>query len=143
MFKKILLASDGSDAALRAVEVAIDWLQALPGTTVDIIHVVQPILTPWTVHTPSLDLDLEDFIHTSGEKSLETSVQRFREKNIPVRTMIKYGDPATEICAIAKENDYDLIIVGRRGIGPLRELAFGSVSHKICHLAPCPVLVVN
>jgi nucleotide-binding universal stress UspA family protein len=41
------------------------------------------------------------------------------------------------------KNDYDLIVMGSRGLGPFKELLLGSVSFKVMHLAKCPVMVVR
>ncbi len=50
--------------------------------------------------------------------------------------------PATALVAEAEAVDADLLVVGSRGLGGLRELLLGSVSHACCQHARCPVLVV-
>jgi nucleotide-binding universal stress UspA family protein len=54
-----------------------------------------------------------------------------------------YGEPADKIVAEAKEGAYDLIVVGSRGLGPLGQLLFGSVSARVVKTAPCSVLVAG
>lgn len=52
------------------------------------------------------------------------------------------GDPADAIVETARKRGADMIVVGHRGIGPVREMLLGSVSQKILHQAPCNVLTV-
>lgn len=143
MFKKILLASDGSPSALRAVDVAIEYMKKFPDAKVDLIYVVAPFPTHWSVHYPKFNEDLDNLIQETGERALQSSLDRFKHHHITVESLIKYGDPAEEIKETAEEGKYDLIIIGRRGLSPVKELALGSLSHKICRIAACPVLVVN
>lgn len=143
MFNKILLASDSSEPALRAVKAAIELCRLNPEATVDVINIVPPIPPQWYTYYPAEDIDIPAFIQKTGEEALADSLKLFEEAGIQVNTIIESGDAAEEICDVAQEGNYDLIIVGRRGIGPIRELALGSVSNKICHRAKCPVLVVN
>jgi nucleotide-binding universal stress UspA family protein len=60
-----------------------------------------------------------------------------------VRTVTRAGDPAKEILSVANEENADIIVMGRRGLGDLAGLLFGSVSHKVSHLAECPCLTVK
>jgi len=53
------------------------------------------------------------------------------------------GHPPTEIVEAASKPDVDLVVVGARGLGPLGRLVLGSVSDRVVHHAPCPVLVVK
>ena len=54
-----------------------------------------------------------------------------------------YGNPAKTICRVAKNNDIDLIVIGRRGRSGISELMMGSVSNYVLHHAPCSVLIVQ
>ncbi|MHB1044002.1 MAG: universal stress protein [Eubacteriales bacterium] len=53
------------------------------------------------------------------------------------------GNPAREILKMAGEGNYDLIVIGGRGLGALRGALLGSVSAKVIHMASCPVTVVK
>jgi nucleotide-binding universal stress UspA family protein len=54
---------------------------------------------------------------------------------------IDYGDPAEQIVSEAQAGEYDLVVVGSRGRGPVGRLLLGSVSTEVVAAAPCPVLV--
>lgn len=59
-----------------------------------------------------------------------------------ISTAIEDGSPGERIVECAAREDADLIVMGRRGLGPFREIVFGSVSQKVSHLAKCPCLTV-
>jgi nucleotide-binding universal stress UspA family protein len=67
-----------------------------------------------------------------------------RQKGAPkVTGRIEEGDAAHCILDAAKQDGADLIVMGTRGLGHIRGLLMGSVSHKVAQLAPCPVLLVK
>jgi nucleotide-binding universal stress UspA family protein len=79
-----------------------------------------------------------------GERLTSDACARARKKAVPaVRTVTRAGDPAKEILSVANEENADIIVMGRRGLGDLAGLLFGSVSHKVSHLAECPCLTVK
>lgn len=56
---------------------------------------------------------------------------------------MREGDPTAEIIAAANDNKADVIVMGRRGIGALRGLLIGSVSHKVMQLADATCVTVQ
>jgi nucleotide-binding universal stress UspA family protein len=63
--------------------------------------------------------------------------------NLPVSSMLKEGDAALEIVNAAKDGGYDVIVVGHRGSSKMKERLLGSISEKVAHNAPCPVVIVK
>jgi nucleotide-binding universal stress UspA family protein len=61
----------------------------------------------------------------------------------PSDTRLEVGTPAEMIVSIAQETGADLIVLGARGLSPVKELLLGSVSHRVLTHAPCSILVVN
>ena len=53
------------------------------------------------------------------------------------------GDPSSRLLAIAEQEGADLIVLGTRGLGRIKEILLGSVSHKVVMMAPCPCLIVK
>jgi nucleotide-binding universal stress UspA family protein len=79
-----------------------------------------------------------------GERLLHDAATRAREQGVAnVRTAVRSGDPASAILEVAKAEQADMIVMGRRGLGDLRGLLLGSVSHKVAHLAECACLTVR
>ena len=60
-----------------------------------------------------------------------------------VELLLEHGDPADQIVRAAQHHGADLIVMGRRGVGDLKGLLLGSVSHKVCQLADCACLTVK
>ena len=79
-----------------------------------------------------------------GERLMEDAKARARQQAVPsVRTVLREGDPAAAILNLAREENADIIVMGRRGLGDLAGLLLGSVSHKVAHLAECACLTVK
>jgi nucleotide-binding universal stress UspA family protein len=57
--------------------------------------------------------------------------------------MLKEGEPALEIVNAAKESVFDVIVVGHKELGKMKELCLGSISEKVAHLVLCPVVIVR
>jgi nucleotide-binding universal stress UspA family protein len=66
-----------------------------------------------------------------------------REAGLEAKLLLCEGDPAEEILRVAKDGGYDLIVVGHRGLSPVKAFLLGSVSNQVVSHAPCSVLVVR
>jgi len=64
---------------------------------------------------------------------------------VAISSMQRQGDPALEIVHSAKEGGFEIIVIGHKGQGKkrVREFLMGSISEKVAHLAPCPVIIVK
>jgi nucleotide-binding universal stress UspA family protein len=79
-----------------------------------------------------------------GERLTSDARARAQKKGIQtVCTVTRAGDPAKEILSVANEENADIIVMGRRGLGDLGGLLLGSVSHKVSNLAECACLTVK
>lgn len=170
-FTRILLATDGSDNANRALDTAID-LATTHGASLTILHTiilgsVPQGLLRWaevehlmpaederpagpSVYGPVSTL-------TSGRKRqtpyrvrqavADAIVTHARDSAVAhgvrdVQVRIDDGDPTEVIAELLADGTHDLLVLGSRGHGTLRGLLTGSVSHKAIGLHACPVLVV-
>lgn len=143
--RTLILATDGSDGAMRALAFAVRLATALE-TELCLVTV-----------TPSMGLsqkDLEEFSRTENvslgdvlDAGAQRILARARSRAIELgahrlRTEAATGDPAETILGFAERDGADAIVVGKRGWGPLRGMLLGSVSQKLVSLAGCPVVVV-
>jgi nucleotide-binding universal stress UspA family protein len=66
-----------------------------------------------------------------------------QKEGIEIRTKVIFGDPGQAIVKFSMEEEFDVIIIGNRGMGHLKEMVMGSVSSTVIHNAKCPVLLVK
>jgi nucleotide-binding universal stress UspA family protein len=88
-------------------------------------------------------LELVEDLKTKANSMLEEYKKDALEKGIQPKFMLEIGDPANMIIEIVNSEDYDLVVLGTRGMGVFKELILGSVSIKVMHHAKCPVMVVR
>lgn len=155
LFGKILVPLDGSEHSLRALETAIEIAKKFDGN-ITLIHVysvsVAPVIMPEPttltpsgvpVMAPAEVSKMVDAARDVGNQILTDEKRKVESQNIQVETALKEGNTVQEITKVANEGKFDLIVMGVKGIGKLRELLVGSVSEGVIKHASCPVLVVK
>lgn len=147
MTKRILLPTDGSDAAERAGEDAIAMAD-VGGQDIIVLYVID---TSYLNALPQRDLreQLSDELRKEGEEAVEKFKKRLEEsqcegycKNINLITMIKEGKPADVILKTADEENVDLITMGKSGKNGLEKLILGNTTERVVRGAKVPVHVV-
>ena len=138
MFSKILVAIDGSESAKKAFAHSI-YLASIFKCSLDVIHVVSCEFGGDSASS----FELIDDLKTKANSMLGEYKNDALEKGIVPKFMLEVGDPATMITEIVNSKDYDLVILGTRGMSVFKELVLGSVSTKVMHHAKCPVMVVR
>ena len=141
---KTLLAVDGSDNAYEAVH-AMKYLAQSEQLTLlhalDVPRPAYPMMVPEVAE--ELYKSLEQSMREDGERLLDRVQSLLPMHAGPSTKQLRIGSPAEMIVATAEEQKADLIVMGARGLGPIKERLLGSVSHRILTLAPCATLIVN
>ncbi|MEQ6250105.1 universal stress protein [Sulfitobacter sp. HNIBRBA3233] len=145
MFRKILLAYDGSDHAEAALATAAGLSNAL-GADLHVVHTPQldtppVVLGPYVsqLGTPPTQAEYD----AVGAKMIERVRTAADAHGVRVKgAHVGHGAPADYILATAKDIDADLIVMGRRGLGAVKALVLGSISHAVAHRATCACLTV-
>jgi nucleotide-binding universal stress UspA family protein len=136
MFNTIVLALDGSEGSRQAVPVATE-LARQNGARIVVAHVEQDVVGKGGGPIPATEDEIQAEVRKLAEElsndGIETSVEM---RN----TML--GGPARPIAEIAKQVGADLIVVGTHGHSATAGVLLGSVTQRLLHVAPCPVLVV-
>jgi len=144
-FQAIVVGTDGSDTARKAVETAAD-LAKQGGGDLHIVMAAQQVpesrLRSERAGVP------DDVAHTVNpnedtEAELKEAAQAYEDSGIKVHTHAKSGDPADAIIDVAESNGADLIVVGNKGMTGARRFLLGSVPNKVSHHAPCNVMIVR
>ena len=146
MFKKILVAVDGSKSSFKAMDKAIE-LQKLMDTEIYLICVYKHhslFEASLSIGRPD-SMDIPDKVLSEYAKEIVNHAkEKAKEKGaVKVRGFVKAGRPSSVIVTFAKDKEVDLIVVGTRGTHSDKEgMLLGSVSHRVASKAKCPVLVV-
>lgn len=146
MYRRILLASDGSSHALKAAEAARELAALVPGATVTVLHVLT--LTPELTaelqqELASEEVAFEAALASKAQPVFDRTLAVLKEKDINVRTHLEIGHAADKIAEAANSGDYDLVVMGSRGLGDWQEILLGSVSEKVSHAVHVPILIVK
>lgn len=137
MFNTILLALDGSEASERAIPLAED-LAKQSGGRIIIGHVREIMIGRGGGQTVNANEDeLEASVRSLAARLAESGI----ETAVEVATS-GVGGPAHALAEMAEREHADVIVAGTRGHSPVAGLLLGSVTQRLLHVAPCPVLVM-
>lgn len=141
---KTLLATDGSETALRAAEI---WLKhfwkegpaivasAYPNPAAGFVGAIGPPVFDLVAFENQLSREAVDHVATVADVLSAGGVE--------VSRVVEMGDPATVILEIARRESVDLVVVGSHGRSGFERFLLGSVSGRVVQHAPCDVLVVK
>jgi len=141
---KVLLGIDGSTQSAFTVQALA---QFGPIEEVTLVHALplpdldHPMITP-EMRDRAVK-EMEDTLRPKGEALLD-NIQESLPKGIgTVHRIHQIGSPSSVILDTAKSSHADLIMMGARGMGPIKELLLGSVSHRVLLHAPCSTLIMK
>ncbi len=144
MFKKILLPTDGSSTAERAVSVAVDMASRY-GAALEVISVIDP--APFISLTGGGGEALAYYLDAAEEganKGIASAVAAAQKAGVRSEShVLRIHGPAQSIAGHAEAKGCDLIVLGSHGRRGLDALLLGSVAQKVLTLAKVPVLVVK
>ena len=138
MYERILLATDGSEAAVPAIEHAIE-LAVHTGATLHIVYVVDQSAAAAVPEAQAYSIT--DLLEEAGNQAMDDVIARVDERDVDYETDIRYGSAPNEIIAAADEADVDLILMGTHGRSGLDRMLLGSVADRVIRSANQPVLV--
>jgi nucleotide-binding universal stress UspA family protein len=140
MYKKILVANDGSEGAKKALKVAIDLAKQynaeLHGISVE-EHLPHYAATIGEVE--EFRKEANDFFKTINDEAIEEA----RQEGIELYTKVQAGHEVETIIQYAKDGKFDLLVIGFMGHSKIFGRVWGSTSQNITKLSPCTVIVVK
>ena len=141
---KTLLAVDGSDNFYEAVHGLKYFARAEQLTLLHALDFPRPAY-PMILQKVAEESykALEQSMREDGERLLNRVQSLLPLHAGPTTKHLRVGSPTEVILSMAEEQNTDLIVMGARGLGPIKERLLGSVSHRILTLAPCATLIVN
>jgi nucleotide-binding universal stress UspA family protein len=154
LFENILVPLDSSEASIHALEKAVQIAKKF-AAKITLIHVYSgpPVFVSPTVMSdtspyepnlpPEVFSQLDELARGRGANILALGEERAKAEKVQVETLLEEGHAVEEILRTAKEGEFDLIVIGARGLSTIKEIFLGSVSHGVTVHAACPVLIVR
>ena len=147
MFKRILVAIDGSAHSMKAAETGIQLARTYD-TDLTFLHVTTKLNLPdqlrdYLKGEQLAGQDLLAIDDATRRVVADISAKAEAEGVRKVKTIFREGKPARTIVAYAKSARIDTIVMGSRGLSELESALLGSVSHKVASLADCTVMIVK
>lgn len=140
MFKRILIAYDGSPGSKQALLSALGIARKFEAGICAIS--VEGRLPRYAATLGEVEeVEHERRVYFDG---VQTEACRLaEEQGVKLETIVAPGAPAETIVKYAREGEYDLIVMGHKGHSRLHEYLVGATTDRVAHLAPCSVLIVR
>ena len=145
LYKKILIATDGSEYIKKVVTHAIE-LAKLSGAGLHAVYVMDIIIDYGPKSYLSTDIStegLENFLRNEGEEATKYIEEQADEEGLSVEKWILKGHPAEEILKFADEQSVDMIVMGTLGRSGIEKFVLGSVADKVIRNSRIPVVTVR
>ncbi len=144
MFKRIMVATDGSLTSVRTAELAVSLARQAQGTiaaiyVVDISRLAQ---LPGYTTFPGLSGRLMDLMLKEGDEATSEIEEMASNAGVPFEKIVAEGNPSEEILKQSQEAGVDLLVMGSIGRSGLEKIMLGSVAEKVVRHSRIPVLIV-
>ncbi len=139
MFKKIMVAVDGSENSYLAVDNAVG-MASLNNGKVDVISVIPQNMHVWSDSSNSEYLNYRKKYY----KDIHSKIaEKMKKAGVEYTSIIKNGHIGSMICEEAEKLGVDVIVIGSRGLSNVSRVILGSVSSYVAASAKCSVLIVK
>lgn len=145
--RKILCTTDFSDPSYKGIRRADELARHFDAELIA-VHVTHPIPVPVASDSVLLahSFDIDEHrrvMEAHAIKYLDAAIESACAHADAVRRVLRHGNPADEIVALAVEAGVDLIVISTHGHTGLHRMLLGSVTERVVRTAPCPVLTVH
>jgi len=139
--RKTLIPVDGSHTSQRTLDsILADKMRFPSGLT--LLHVVDIDKLAYRM-IPDFQVEMiRESAGKAGQLILDKHCQKLNEAGYTVEGRLEFGSPRETICRVANEEEFQLLIIGRRqSTGEIRDVLFGSIANYVLHNVACPVLL--
>lgn len=126
-----LVCLDGSENSIKALNYGVNLAEKL-GARITLLNVQERRLYE---SSPRVAEEM-------GEKIISKAIESISVKGVKFDKQLTFGVPSDVIADVAEKEDYDLIVLGSRGLGTVQRFLLGSISDDVTHKAKCSVLIV-
>jgi len=143
MYKRILIATDGSDKSRVAAEEGVELAKAI-GANVIVLNVVNEVVVASAVRQLGSDRkEVEEKLTVAGKKAVDEIKKMAEAAGVKADTILRIGVPANTVIDVSNAEKADLIVMGSHGESGASKLLIGSVVQKVLYWSTIPVLVVR
>jgi nucleotide-binding universal stress UspA family protein len=150
VYRTIVVGTDGSATAGKAVEVAGELAQAC-GAVVHVVTAYRPVRPAVVAAAGAANVGggltapawLGDDERVAAEEVVRQAGERLAQAGVSANTVARLGEPADALLATAEEVGADLVVVGNRGMTGVRRYLLGSVADRVAHHAHCSVHIAH
>lgn len=143
MYKKILVASDGSPYARKAIDVSASLAKRFKSELTLITVIQHPMNAFGLFGVEELGSEAYSILKKKGDEVIREGKEQLKSYDLNTHYVLEYGNPGDIISQYAKKNSFDLIVVGSHGYGEVMAHMLGSVSDRVNHHAHCSVLIIR
>jgi nucleotide-binding universal stress UspA family protein len=140
METKILVPVDGSATSTKTIDAIIARKERFPAP-LTLLHVVDLDRLAYRMIPDFQVAMIREHARRAGEHLLDGYRELFDRAGMATEARLEFGSPREIICHIANDEEFELLILGRRGLGEIRDVLFGSVANHALHHVRCPVLL--
>jgi nucleotide-binding universal stress UspA family protein len=140
MFKRILVAYDGSDGSRIALKCGIELAKAL-GAELTSVSVEEhlPYYAASISEVKASKEEIDEHFRQLTKQARDTAAL----SGVELETLVQQGHEVERIVTVAKDGHFDLLVIGYHGHSRIFERTMGSTAQSIARLAPCPVLMAK
>jgi nucleotide-binding universal stress UspA family protein len=139
VFTRILVPTDGTEATLRALDVAVQMAARYKAELV-VVTVVQ--VPDWVARQNMEQGAIEAYVEGIAQKSLEEPLALLRQERVGAEIKVVVGPTPESILAEVQSSRADLVVMGRRGRDEPKDLLLGSASDRVARHMRVPILLV-
>jgi nucleotide-binding universal stress UspA family protein len=142
IFKRILVATDGSENAEKAASYGIN-IAKITGAEVYALYVIstQNVVTTRTV--TGWGEAVEEYLENKGKVAIDEVEKMGKDSGVKIESVVLRGIPAEKILEYAEENNIDLIVMGTQGLTGIKKFLIGSVAENVVRHSKIPVMVIR
>jgi nucleotide-binding universal stress UspA family protein len=145
MIKRIMIATDGSDASRKAAMIAVDIARQAIGsiTAVYVMETERLSRLPGIATLPELKEKILALMQEEGQQAMQFVEDQAGRANVPCRKILARGRASEELIRISQQQGVDLLVMGSIGRTGMEKILLGDVAEKVVHQSAIPVLLAR
>nr|WP_320026438.1 universal stress protein [uncultured Acetobacterium sp.] len=153
---KLLVPIDGSKASINALKKALEIAREYKFSMTLLMVVEENHVTGYgrnqnfwhqvdgsIISAGGVEMEIMSQLEEKAAELLDQIVSAFDFSGIDLEKTVLTGEPSIEILELAKDEGFDLIVMGNRGMSKIKRFFTGSVTQRVISEAPCPVLAIH